>query len=204
MTPTVLVAVEGDTDGPVATHLVRSAGLRVDRIVVMHGHGELDKRAPKWCQLSNRRPMLVLRDLDPLLGADCAPSLVAQLRGAAATSPTTIVRIAERELEAWLLADHTSISSFFSVPKSSIPRRPDDELDPKSALVRLCRSSASSRIRKGMIPSARSGRTVGPEFTGLILEYAASVWNIERARRRSPSLDRAVLAMHKLASELTS
>ena len=199
MTTGVPVAVEGDTDEPFAHRVVVASGLQVDRVLVLNGHGNLDSRVARWCEASNRRPMLVLRDLDPSLGHDCAPALVRHLSGGGIRTSTTLVRIAQREIESWLLADRQAVSSYFHVRPGAVPATPDLEPDPKLTLVNLCRSSTSSRIRRGMVPSAEAGRQVGPEYTGLILGFATGGWDVQRARRASPGLDRAIAALELFA-----
>jgi hypothetical protein len=198
----VLVAVEGDTDEPFAARLVKAAGLSVDRTIVLYGHGDLDSRVARWCHPSNHRPMLVLRDFNPNFGTPCPPALLTHLIGAGPHSVTTVVRIAERELEAWLLADREGVATYFHVPVQAIPTSPDGETDPKRTLVNLCRRSSSSRIRRGMVPDPRGGRQVGPEFTGLLLGFGGGTWSVERARQASPSLDRAVGAIERMGRHL--
>jgi hypothetical protein len=196
----VLVAVEGETDEPYAQRVVIAAGLFVDRTIVLHGHGNLDNRVARWCQPSNRRPMLVVRDLDPTFSAGCAPAVIRRLSGNGPHSSTTIVRIAERELEAWLLADREGLATYFHLRAGDVPSTPDEESDPKRTLVNLCRKSSSSRVRRGMVPSSQSGREVGPEFTGLVLTFGSTVWDVQRARSASPSLDRAVVSLERLTA----
>jgi hypothetical protein len=198
MSASVLVAVEGVTDEPVASRVVERAGLTVDRTIVLDGHGNLDPRIPKWCQPSNRRPMFVVRDLDPSFGNPCPPALVTQLTGPPPLSATTVVRIAERELEAWLLADKEGVARYFHLRSNAIPQAPDTEPNPRQTLVNLCRSSTSSAIRRGMVPDPRGGRSVGPEFTGLVIDFGSSSWSAERAEPVSPSLARALRALEVL------
>lgn len=202
MSPGVLVAVEGVTDEPFASRVVNAAGLEVDRTIVFNGHGNLDPRIPKWCQPSNRRLMFVVRDLDPSFGHACPPGLVAQLTGPPPLSATTLVRIAERELESWLLADRDGAANYFHLRPGSIPHAPDTELNPKQTLVNLCRSSTSSAIRRGMVPDPRGGRSVGPEFTGLVIDFGSSSWSVERAKPSSPSLARALRSLETLQRHL--
>ena len=198
MTVGVLVAVEGVTDEPFAEHVVTAAGLSVDRTIVFNGRGNLDPRIARWCQPSNRRPILVVRDLDPHLGNDCPPALVAHLSGRPPRSATTLVRIAERELESWLLADREGVAHYFHLRGASIPASPDSDPNPKRTLVNLCRSSTSSAIRRGMVPDPRGRREVGPEFTGLVIGFGTTSWNIDRARSTSPSLARAILSLQRM------
>jgi hypothetical protein len=202
MSPGVLVAVEGVTDEPFAARVVNAAGLDVDRTIVFNGHGNLDPRIPKWCQPSNQRLMFVVRDLDPSFGNACPPGLVAHLTGPPPLSATTVVRIAERELEAWLLADRDGVANYFHLRAGSVPHAPDSEPNPKQTLVNLCRSSTSSAIRRGMAPDPRGGRRVGPEFTGLVIDFGSSSWNVERATSSSPSLARALRSLEKLQHRL--
>lgn len=198
MIPGVIVAVEGDTDEPFARRIVEAAGLRLERVYVFHGHGNLDPRIPRWCEISNRRPMMILRDLDPHLDTNCAPALVERLSGNALRSSTTLVRIAEREVEAWLLSDRDAVAKYFHIHRQAIPGSPDAEPDPKQTLVNLCRKSSSGRVRNGMVPGPRSRRRVGPGFTGLVLDFAIAHWDAQRARTASPSLDRAINALQQL------
>jgi hypothetical protein len=195
MTAPLLVAVEGDTDEPFARALVESAGRSVDHVVVLNGHGQIDRRLRRWCLPSNRRPMLVLRDFDPALGATCPAELIANLIGDIEPSPTTLVRMPVREMEAWMLADREAASSFFQTPILNFPTSPDDDPDPKRTLVDLCRKSSSPDIRDGMVPDPGAGRAVGRRFTGLVLEFGRQYWNPERAAAVSPSLAKALVAL---------
>jgi hypothetical protein len=198
MTEHIRVIVEGDTDEPFARHLVKAAGHDVTAVIPMRGHGEIDKNVGRWSRPSNVRPMLILRDLDPDLGKGCAPALVRHLVGSGPHAPMTVFRIAERELEAWMLADRDALANYLDVDVAAFPLSPDDEEDPKRTLVNICRQSASRRIRDGMVPSQDSGRTVGRQFTGFVLGFGRAHWDPQRARRRSSSLERAMLALENL------
>lgn len=198
MSSQLRVFIEGNTDEPFAQRVVEAAGHSVDAIFPMRGHGEIDKRVARWCKPANTRPMLVLRDLEPTLGKGCAPALVKHLVGTGPHSTTTVFRIAEHEVEAWLLADREAVANYFHVQLAAIPVSPDVQPDPKQTLVNLCRGSSSSRVRNGMVPGPSSGRRVGPQFTALVLTFGRSHWNVARARTVSPSLDRAIVALQDL------
>ena len=157
MSSRLRVFVEGETDEPFARRVVEAAGHSVDAVFPMHGHGEIDKRVDRWCKPANTRPMLILRDLHPALGKGCASALVRHLVGTGPHSATTVFRIAERELEAWLLADRKAVAAYFQVRPVAVPVSPDMQLDPKQTLVNVCRSSSSSSAQqKGMVPSSLS------------------------------------------------
>jgi hypothetical protein len=198
MSSSVRVFVEGATDEPFAQRVVEAAGHAVHAIFPMGGHAEIDKRVRRWCGPTNTTPMMVLRDLDPTLDTVCAPALVNHLIGGGPHAATTVFRIAEHEVEAWLLADRAAVASFFQVDVASVPPEPDLLPDPKEALVNVCRNSAERRVRHGMVPGPTATRKVGPQYTGLVLTFGASHWDIERARNASPSLDRAIIALSRL------
>ena len=108
------------------------------------------------------------------------------------------LRLAVRELESWLLADHEGVAGFFKVTARDLPLSPDNEIDPTQKLVNLCRKSTSRRIREGMVPRQGSATTVGPLYEALIIEFGTRYWSLDRASDRSPSLRRARQAIRKL------
>lgn len=119
------VFLEGSTDEPFARRVVEAAGHAVHAVFTMGGHGGIDKRVARWCNPTNTHPMLVLRDLDPALGKGCPAALIRHLAGQGPHSATTVFRIAERELEAWLLADRVAVAKYFNLRVSAIPGAPD-------------------------------------------------------------------------------
>jgi hypothetical protein len=104
-------------------------------------------------------------------------------------------RVAEREIESWLLANRHSFATFLDVPVARIPERPDLEIDPKNRVVQLARMSRSRRIREDMVPEPGSGRNIGPDYVGRLIEFAVNTWDIDDAAGRSFSLRRAVTAL---------
>lgn len=109
-------------------------------------------------------------------------------------------RIAVREVEAWLSADRPQIARFLGVSVHRIPRVPDDVSDPKSLIVQLARMSTRAAIREGLVPTPRSGRVVGPEYTSRMIEFAASAgwWRPQEAGAKSASLSRAIACLGRL------
>jgi hypothetical protein len=97
-------------------------------------------------------------------------------------------RVAVRAIEAWLLADHIGVSSFFQVRPHDVPNDPESLRDPKIALVELARRSRSRHIREDMVPAPRTTARVGPGFVGRVMEFSDSTWSWKRAARRSESL----------------
>ena len=108
------------------------------------------------------------------------------------------LRLAVRQVEAWLLADRESFAARFDI-RRRLPESPEAEPDPKATVVNLCRGSGSRDVRGAMVPRPESGRKVGPEYAANIRSYAEHDWDPERARTSAPSLDRAILSLEKMA-----
>lgn len=145
--------MEGTTDGPYVHALLREAGAVPGVTVVTHGHVALDRRiADRWNRTSNRLPVLVVRDWDPMPASvrACRREAVEQIAGGPIVAPAMIVRLAVAELESWLLADNHAAASFFGIKTTGLPAEMDELPDPKATLVNLCRRSRQRRIRQGM------------------------------------------------------
>ena len=143
------VVVEGDTDIPFVRKLALDARLEIDTTIDSNGKTEIDRLLGAYNAAAKGSPWFVLRDLDR--DSPCAADFLRSIKFAPAT--WMCFRIAEREVESWLLADHDAVRSFFR-PSVQIPSDPDILTDPTQALVNLARSSTNSRIRRAMVPRA--------------------------------------------------
>lgn len=195
--PTVTVAVEGPSDEAVLRRVLAFAGLDVDVVHGQQGKAYLDKQLRGFNNAARFHPWVVLRDLDR--DADCAPELLPTLLPKPASWMR--LRLAVRAVEAWLLADRDRVTEFFSVPMTAVPTSPDDLDDPKRALVALARRSTSRAVRNDMLPENTTS-AIGPGYTARLIEFAMSAWRPTEARRHSPSLERAVGRLRRLAKEL--
>lgn len=173
------------------TAVLRTRGLHVDprRVKVTSGKQEFDRRLPKYNQAARHAPWLAVRDLDQD-GGDCAATLRRALLPPAEQAAALALRIAVRALDAWLLADAQAFAAFFRVARARVPDGPEGLVDPKLALVGLCRHSSSASIRRGIVPPKGSPRRVGPEYTALVSEYAETTWRPDTAAGAAPSLAR--------------
>lgn len=103
--------------------------------------------------------------------------------------------MAVREVEAWLLADQPGIARFLDIETILVPTDAEGLPDPKRTLVDLARLSSIHDLRRGLVPAAGSTAQVGPSYVDLIAGFAEKRWNPERARKRAPSLDAAIVAL---------
>lgn len=110
-----------------------------------------------------------------------------------------VVRMAEMEIESWIMADREGIADFLEVPLNRVPQFPDVIEDAKRELVNISRLSRSRGIREQMCPAAGAVRTVGPGYNALVESFVRANWRPARALPNSPSLRRAERRIRELA-----
>jgi|SRR5579871_605918 len=188
-------AVEGPSDEAALRKIVESVG---DELAQVHGrNGKLSllRNLAGYNYAARFEPWIALVDLD---NETCL--VTAKERWLSVPSQFMCLRIAVRELEAWLLADRERFSSYFAVNIDLLPMSPDELDDPKLTLINLARRSRRSAIREDIVPNPELGQSVGPAYTARIIEYIGSDqgWRVNVAAERSPSLFRAINAIQDL------
>lgn len=197
MLPIVTAAVEGDIDEAVVTKILEHLRLERGPCHIGRGRGKLLQRLPSYNAAAQFQPWFVLMDLDAGLTGRCAADFLNEhLRN---PSPHMFCRLAVQQVEAWLLGDSDSLAAFLSTPLSAIPRNPDECSNAKDAMVAIGQRSRRKATREGMVPRPASGRSVGPEYSGLMIEYALWHWRPAEAQQRSASLDRCLRRLADLA-----
>ena len=189
-------AVEGLCDVPVARRLIEYVGREPRRIHDSGGSSAIDLRLQRWGRPGNRFPMLVVRDWDAKDECLCVPELLQKVVPLH-TPANVAVRISVRAIEAWLMADREAASRDFG---TSMPRDPDELLNPKLDLVQACRRSPGAIARK-MVPTAHSSSRFGTQYVATVLRFAQDHWDPERARIQSPSLDRTIKRLEQLVND---
>lgn len=181
--------VEGYLDGQLLKILLKQLGLG-ERILVLRdagGHNNFWKAAERYNDAGRHGVVVGLADLEQ---ARCPSQQLATLRNG--LSEGFKLRLAVRMIESWIVADRASFASFIGVSVSRVPSEPDLEPHPKRMVAALAKQSSRRTIREGMAPQ-HSSALVGPEFTTLMTTFVESSWDSSRARRHSPSLDRACI-----------
>jgi hypothetical protein len=113
--------------------------------------------------------------------------------------PNFSIRLAEMEIESWILADRERASEFLQVPINRIPEFPDVLPDPKETLVNIARRSSSREIREGLCPKPGSAHPIGPLYNTMLETFVKTRWRASRASAQSPSLLRAQRQIRELA-----
>lgn len=180
-------AVEGIVDDAVLRRMFDEVGLTALTIYNAGGKQSLRQRIRGFNLAARYADWVVVADLDHEF--PCANEMVQTWLPR--RNRRMRLRVAVREIESWLLSDRERLARFLAVPVSRIPLNPDEEDDPKRLIVDVARRSTKRAIREGMVPRPRSGRSVGTDYTALMIEFAQR-WNVRVACQVSSSLDRTV------------
>ncbi len=145
---------------------------------VNHGIARIKANIKKWNEAARIVPVIILVDSDDSacsveMKADWLPN---------GESRKLIFRIAVREVESWLLADHVEFPKFLGISTSLLPRNPDTVVDPKNELIQLAKRSPRRSIREGIVPRDGSGATIGPTYNDVLAEFAETKWFVPAAR----------------------
>lgn len=198
--PVINGAVEGIVDEAVFRRIVRAAKGEPGVVYGKNGKQDLLQRLPGYNKAARWSPWLVLVDLDD--DEDCAPLFLAA--ALPHRSDLMCLRVAVREVEAWLLADRERMAQFLVVNPDLIPRQPEREADPKRAVIELARRSGRGEIARDLVPRQGSGRHEGPAYTSRLVEFASDErygWRPVTAARSVESLSRCLRSVRHLVHE---
>lgn len=162
------------------------------------GFGYLRSRMDSWKQLAQQQTVVLLTDLDR---TTCPVRLLEEWLGSPMKCPEKLIfRIAEKEIESWLLADHEAITTLLG-NKIKLPREPDTLPDPKQYLLEQAKK-APRRTREDLVAETGSTAKQGLGYNARLVSWVADDWSPQRAANRSPSLCRARNALNKVARSL--
>lgn len=197
MTPiAIAIATEDELSEAVALRLVAeiAPSCQVTHRLRKNGFGYLRTKMDSWCQIAQHQLMLILTDLDR---AECAAGLRRQWLGTRTKPAQLLLRVAVREVESWVLADHEAVRMLVGA-KGTLPPSPDDLPDPKQALLRLAKS-APRGVRDDLLRVVDGQPAQGLGYNARLVSWVGLHWSPERAAARSPSLMRARLRLQKAA-----
>ena len=152
-----------------------------------NGNGYLKQRLPNFCSIAERQPFLLITDLDQTV---CPTYLISDWLGNRPKPPNLLFRVAVREIEAWLLADHDGIIDFLGARVTKLTEKPDALPDPKSEFLRQA-LRAPREIREDIVPEKNAITRIGLGYNRRLTDFVRNVWNPNRAAARSDSLRRA-------------
>jgi hypothetical protein len=192
----VHTATEDELSESVACRLIRdyvhgaTLGLKLRK----GGAGYLKSSFQKFSQMAAREHVLMLADLDR---GECAPALIKDWVGEAPPSPKLLFRVPVREIEAWILADRPGVAALFGVSEASLPPDPDTLDDPKQALLNAARRAVRT-IRSDLLRTRGTVASQGLGYNRVLSNFVETEWDPDRARQRSPSLNRTMARLAEL------
>ena len=166
------------------------------------GCGHIKNMIPKVCSMADNAGLVtfILTDLDT---ETCAPTLIREWFELTDEKPhppaPVLFRVAEREVESWVLADRGELASFLGIAVANFNSDPDALPDPKQHLLNVIRAKGRKRYHKDMLPSENAH--VGPEYNPRLCEFVKDHWNVARAAECSGSLNRAINAINRFKEE---
>jgi hypothetical protein len=159
------------------------------------GCGYIRSRIETFQKAAHHQPFFVLIDSDK---EKCAYRLLNSLLPGQQRHHNFILRIAVREVEAWLLADSKGTSRFLGISERLVNTNPESLVDAKSYLIDLARRSRIRKLVEGLVPDSRTSAVVGPEYNQILSFFVKQNWDIRAAASRSESLRRALAAVENL------
>lgn len=158
------------------------------------GFGYLRSNVNRWRQLAHHQPVVLITDLDRMA---CPVVLLHDWLGKQAAPQNLLLRVAVREVEAWLLADHEAMQRLIG-NRGRLPQEPDELPDPKKHLLGLAKL-ASRDVRNDLVKQTGSVASQGLGYNARLTDLVRTHWSPERAAQRSPSLARARRSLADLA-----
>lgn len=186
MTP-IAIATEDQLSEAIALRLISEVPTPhfIQHKLGRTGNGYLRSRMESWYRMAQHQVMLVLTDLDR---ANCLVEFRDQWL-ATAPPANLVLRIAVREVESWVLADHVAMRELIGA-KGVLPVAPDDLADPKRALLGLAKG-APKQVRDDLLKVIDGNLAQGVGYNARLTAWVNSEWSPQRAAERSPSLARA-------------
>lgn len=191
------VIVEGVTDIPVVTALMRAAGWDEDQFAVrsVNGKGTIDARIQKYWEASQIIPHVIFRDVDYDEGA-CPVALRSALSSKTpGDSPNLLIRIVDQCIESWMLADRRGIAEFCGVSPARVKIPASHH---KSYLLSMFREAKL----KDAVAYVDNELGFGPAYELHVQRFMTTAWNAGRAADDSPSLGHALQRLRALRERL--
>ena len=191
------VIVEGVTDKPVITELMRAAGWSDTQfnVTAVNGKGAIDTRIQKYWEAARIVPYVIFRDVDCDEGS-CPVAVRSALSSKMpGESDGLLIRIVDQCIESWVLADQQGIAEFCAVSPASV------KIPGSHHKAYHLRMFQEARLNNAV---ERVGRELdfGPAYELHLQNFMTHYWAAERAAIQSESLRRALTRLAELRERL--
>jgi len=194
---TIHVATEDELSEAVACRLVKEAAPRFDVNLRFRksGNAYLRNSMDKFIEIARLVPLLLITDLD---NGICAPALITNWLRNRGRPGNLLFRVASREIEAWLLADHEGMRHLLAGGATRLPDTPDTVADPKAFLLKAAKK-APRDVKEDLLPEAGAIALQGLGYNARLVAFVRNTWQPMRAAHRSDSLNRTIIRLRELA-----
>lgn len=159
------------------------------------GFGYLKKQCEAFNNMAKACPVLMLTDLD---NRPCAPALVGEWLKRP-RHPDFLLRVAVREVEAWLLASNVSLAKFLGLKRDKMTGNPESLSDPKAEFLKMALGSPRRDIRDALVQRDRQGALrQGPAYNSTLADFVTQHWDVPTAAQKCPSLQRLLDSLENL------
>lgn len=171
--------------------------------------GEIKKKIPQCNTLASAFPVIMLLDADE----GCAPTLKANLLKEQKQSDKFLLNIAVDEAEAWLMADIDGFAGYFGIDVRDMPKANLTKQGGRKAVVEMEFAMKSSYVftHQLILKSTKPdfvkqigvrelGRTKGKEYNAAVIPFIMNIWDIDKAKENSDSLQRMLRRINELIS----
>lgn len=193
----IYLAVEDDLSEWLLRRVLSERTVRylVGPVFKKTGSGYLKKQSPAFNNMAKTCPVLLLTDLDR---RPCAPELLHDWL-AHPRHPDFLLRVAVREVEAWLLASDVELGRFLGVRRVLNFAEPEALDDPKAELLKLASVSQRRDIREAIVRRDAGGNLrQGPAYNSTLAKFIEQQWKLDAACAKCPSLQRMINALSAL------
>lgn len=159
------------------------------------GFGYLKARLPDFiASCRGGLSFFLLTDLDT---SPCPPNLLKNWLEGTPKPKNLLLRVAVREVEAWVLADRLRFANWLGIAETEVPVDPESCRDPKADLLNLAAKSQKRDLKEGLLPKKGAPTPVGLEYNDLLCDFVETKWRLDEAVKTAPSLARAILRLRE-------
>ena len=193
----ITIATEDELSEAVGSRLVADIlpEFEIHQKLRREGYGYLKTKCHNFNQMAARHFVLLITDLD---NAICAGRLIESWFGGLPINADLKFRVAVREIESWLLADHEGMKNLLINGANNLTPNPDQLQNPKEYLLQ-CAKRAPRDVKNDLIRTKGSLAKQGLGYNARLCQFVREVWEPNRAAQRSDSLSRAIQRLQEIA-----